>query len=189
MDLTHVGYVHGNTIGGNPMTHVEAKMETLPNDKGLKFIRWMPDSIAPPTYQKAYKFEKNVDRWQEFEYIAPGSIIQWSGAIEVGNNAIENRDQPGFSLRLFHGLTPETEDSCFYFWSTANGYRQDEPAAGKQLFEEIGKAFLEDKAVVEGQQDRLNELGSDALVDIVSDRARMHMRRTIDRMSADEQVA
>jgi vanillate O-demethylase monooxygenase subunit len=86
-------------------------------------------------------------------------------------------------------LTPETEDSCFYFWSTANGYRQDEPAACKQLFEEIGKAFLEDKAVVEGQQDRLNELGSDALVDIVSDRARMHMRRTIDRMSADEQVA
>src|SRR5580658_3541723 len=29
MDLTHLGYVHVGSIGGNPMIHVEAKMETV----------------------------------------------------------------------------------------------------------------------------------------------------------------
>src|SRR4029077_411784 len=28
MDLTHLGYVHTTTIGGNPSQHVEAKMQT-----------------------------------------------------------------------------------------------------------------------------------------------------------------
>lgn len=185
MDLTHIGYIHGKTIGGNPMTHVKADMETTPTEHGLKFIRWMPDSAPPPTYAKAVSFKGNVDRWQEFEFIAPTSIIQWSGAIETGMGARENRDQPGFSLRLYHGLTPETETTTFYFWSTANGYQQDDPRATELLYQEIGKAFLEDKEVVEEQQARITELGEGALVDIVSDRARIHMRRTVDRMLAD----
>lgn len=188
MDLTHVGYIHRSTIGGDPRTHVEAKMEVTPKENGLKFLRWMPDCVAPPTYAKAYPFGRNVDRWQEFEFIAPASIIQWAGAIETGHNAMQDRDQPGFSIRLFHHCTPESADSCFYFWSAANGYRQDDPSACTQLFEEIGKAFAEDKVMVEGQQSLLTELGTDRLVDIASDRARVHMRRVVDRLLDAEAV-
>jgi phenylpropionate dioxygenase-like ring-hydroxylating dioxygenase large terminal subunit len=188
MDLTHVGFVHGNTIGGSPATHVTAQMDTTPTDTGLKFIRWMPDSQPPPTYAAAVPFAGKVDRWQEFEYIAPGSIIQWSGAIDAGKGAMQNREQPGFSLRLFHGLTPESDGSCWYFWSTANGYRQDDPAATEQLFLAIGEAFMEDKVLVEGQQARFDEIGQEQLVDIASDRARLHMRRMLDRMLNEEQA-
>jgi hypothetical protein len=52
---------------------------------------------------------------------------------------------------------------------------------------EIAAAFLEDKAVVEGQQTRLTELGEADVVDIVSDVARIHMRRVVDRLLAAEQ--
>ena len=92
-------------------------------------------------------------------------------------------------MRLFHGLTPETDNTCFYFWSTANGYRQNDPQATEQLFSEIDTAFKEDKAIVEGQQARLNETGEDRLVDIVSDSARIHMRRTVNRLLAAEAAA
>ena len=186
MDLTHIGYIHAKTIGGNPMTHVKAEMETSPTENGLRFLRWMPDSVAPPTYAKAVPFAGLVDRWQEFDYVAPTSIIQWSGAIDAGNNAKANRDQPGFSLRLFHGLTPETETTTHYFWSTANGYRQDEPEATELLYQEIGKAFMEDKEIVEAQQLRINEMGEGQLVDIIHDRNRIHMRRIVDRMLKEE---
>ena len=57
MDLTHLGYVHGSTIGGNPMIHVEAKMETIRTELGLKFTRWMLNSVPPPTYVRAVGFE------------------------------------------------------------------------------------------------------------------------------------
>jgi hypothetical protein len=41
-------------------------------------------------------------------------------------------------------------------------------------------AFNEDRTVVEAQQARLTELGEAALVDITTDAARLHMRRTVD---------
>ena len=188
MDLTHLGYVHRKTIGGNPKVHVEARMSVTRKADGLHFIRWMLDSQPPPTYVKAAGFTGRVDRWQEFEWVAPSSILQWSGALDVGKGAQTDRDQGGFQLRIFHGLTPETEDSCFYFWSAANGYRQDDPQATEQLFREIDTAFQEDKAIVEGQQQRLAQTGHEGLVDIASDSARVHMRRTVERLLAEEET-
>jgi vanillate O-demethylase monooxygenase subunit len=187
MDLTHLGFVHRRTIGGNPMAHVEAKMKTTRTPRGLHYMRWMLNSVPPPTYVNAVGFKGRVDRWQEFEFIAPGSILQWTGALDVGKGAYEegNRDG-GFSLRIYHGLTPETEGSCFYFWSAANGYRQDEPQATVDLYNEIASTFLEDKEVVEAQQARLEERGETGLVDIDSDGARLHMRRTVERLLAAE---
>lgn len=190
MDLTHLGFVHKTTIGGNAKVHVNAKMDVTPKDNGLHFIRWMLDCAPPPSYSKAVSFKGNVDRWQEFEYVAPGSIIQWSGALDVGCGATQNRDQDGgFSLRLFHGLTPETEDTCFYFWSSANGYKQDDPQATEALFQEIGTAFKEDKLIVEEQHKTLQRTGEANLVDIVSDRARIHMRRIVQRLERPAPVA
>ena len=186
MDLTHLGYVHGSTIGGNPMTHVEAKMETVRTNMGLKFTRWMLNSLPPPTYVRAVGFKDRIDRAQMFEYIAPGSIVQLSAADEAGAYADGLTDKSKLQFRLFHGLTPETDTTCFYFWSTANGFRTDDPATTEQLFKEIAAAFLEDMTVVEGQQTRLAELGESGLVDITNDAARIHMRRTVDRLIEED---
>ena len=189
MDLTHLGYVHASTIGGNPMTHVEAKMDTVRTPMGLKFSRWMLNSIPPPTYVRAVGFQGRIDRVQQFEYIAPGSILQLSAAGEAGAYKDGDISASPLQFRLFHGLTPETDTTCFYFWSTANGFRPNDPAATEQLFNEIAGAFNEDRTVVEGQQARLTELGEDALVDIVTDAARTHMRRTVDRLLAEDRQA
>jgi phenylpropionate dioxygenase-like ring-hydroxylating dioxygenase large terminal subunit len=186
MDLTHLGYIHTTTIGGNPKVHVAAEMKTTPKPNGLHFIRWMQDCAPPATYTKAVPFQGNVDRWQEFDYTAPTSIVQWSGAKDVGTGAYEGNRDGGFSLRIFHGLTPETETSLFYFWSAANGYRQNEPEATEQLFQEISTAFNEDKVVIEEQQIRLCETGEAGLVNIRNDAARIHMRRIVRKMLADE---
>ena len=103
MDLTHLGYVHTSTIGGNPSQHVEAKMQTERTPLGLKFTRWMLNSVPPPTYVKAVGFEGRIDRCQRFEFIAPGSVLQWTGAAEAG--AYRDGDTSGSPLefRLFHG--------------------------------------------------------------------------------------
>lgn len=191
MDLTHLPYVHKGTIGGNPASqHVEAKTTITPRDDGLHFIRWLMNSNPPPTYRKAVpELSEKIDRWMEFQYIAPGTVLQWTGGIDANKNAVENRDQPGFSLRIFHGLTPETETTSYYFWSAANGYRQDIPQATEDLFREIDTAFQQDKTIVESQQAMLSEAGSEGLVDISSDAARIHMRRTVQRLAQTQQPA
>jgi vanillate O-demethylase monooxygenase subunit len=164
-------------------------MKTEHTPTGLKFTRWMRNSVPPPSYVKAAGFKGRVDRWQEFEWVAPSSVLQWTGAADVGTGAYEGNREGGFQFRLFHGLTPETETSCLYFWSVANGYRQDEPEATEQLYREIAPTFVEDKDMVEVQQARLSELGEHGLVNIVSDTNHVTMRRFIERQLARENGA
>lgn len=185
MDLTHLGYLHGKTIGGNPSQHVAAEMKVVRTPTGVKFTRWMRNSLPPPSYVKAAGFTGRIDRLQSFEFVAPATILQWTGATDAGSGV--EPDDFAFKFRLFHGLTPETETTCFYFWSAANGYRQNEPETTEQLFGEIAVAFLEDAAMVQAQQARIGEFGEGGLVDIASDATRMTMRRHVDRMIAAEQ--
>lgn len=186
MDLTHLGYVHSKTIGGQPKTHVAAEMVTKPTANGVHFMRWMLESQPPPTYVKGSGFKGKVDRWQEFEYIAPGVVLQWSGALDVGKGATANRDQDGFHLRLFHAATPETDNTFFYFWSTANGYRQNEPQATQDMYDEIFPTFLEDKAIMEAQQSRIDLDPDRELVGIRADGALALARIALARMLAAE---
>ena len=189
MDLTHLGYLHAKTVGGNPAAHVDAEMKTERTASGLKFTRWMKNSVPPPSYVKAAGFQGRVDRCQQFEFVAPNTVLQWTGATDAGTATDDPQRDFRFQFRLFHGLTPETETSCFYFWSVANGYRQNEKEATEQLYREIAPTFLEDKEMVEAQQARLDEFGEAGLTDIASDANRMHMRRIVERLIAAEQPA
>ena len=84
MDLTHLGYLHARTVGGNPGAHVEADMKTVRTSTGLKFTRWMRNSLPPPSYVKAAGFQGRVDPCQEFEFVAPNTVLQWTGATDAG---------------------------------------------------------------------------------------------------------
>ena len=189
MDLTHLPYVHTSTIGGsNAKDHVNAIMDITPTENGLKYTRWMLDHAPPPTYRKAApQLAATVDRWQEFEFVAPGIVTQWVGAIDAGTGAYDQgKRDGGFSLRVIHALTPETETTCHYFWCGANGYRRDDPNATVELFGELEIAFKQDQRIVQQQQARLREIGDDRLINIVADGARVHMRRIIERLTAAE---
>ena len=179
MDLTHLAYVHTKTIGGNPNAHVNAKMDIERTEHGAKYIRWMDDTIPPPTYVKGAGFKGKVDRWQEFEYVVPSTVVQWSGALDVGKGARENREQDGFHLRILHAITPVTETTCIYFWSAANGYRQDDPRATVELYGEINPTFIEDVGIIEGQQARLNNNPDRSLLGIRADNALSQARRAL----------
>jgi vanillate O-demethylase monooxygenase subunit len=146
----------------------------------------MLGSVPPPTYVKAVGFKGLVDRWQEFEFHAPGAIHQWSGATDVGTGAYEGKRDGGFSLRLYHGITPETERSSHYFWCGANGYRQDDPSATEQLYQELATAFKQDLTIVAAQQRTLDHWKSVSYVDIKADGARVHARRVLERRMAEE---
>ena len=122
-------------------------MKITTTEDGVKFIRWMLNCQPPGIYAKAVKFKGRVDRWGEFEYVAPSCILQFTGARNIGEGAYENDDRDGgFGLRIFYGITPETEHTSLFMWSVANGHRQNEPQATEELFGEIEHAFKEDAA-------------------------------------------
>lgn len=184
MDLTHLGFVHATNVGGGAAALVEAEMDVNSTEWGVEVRRWMADVAPPPTYRACVDLPERVERWQEFDYVAPAAVVQWNGAVAVGNGAREDHSkrEGGFGLRLFHFATPSTPTSCYYFWSGANGHNTDDPQATDDLEKELVVAIDEDKWIVEAQQTRVAQTGSDWLVDIRSDRARVAMRRSLERM-------
>lgn len=190
MDLTHVPHVHKKTIGGGPvMDQVNARMEVNKTATGVHFVRWILNSIPPPTFARSARWDDSirVDRWADFEYIAPASVVQWTGSLEVGRGAEQDRTQPGgFNIRVYHGVTPETEDSCHYFWTAANGHRPAESETTATLHQEVLETFMEDLVFLEQQHECLKATGEAALIDVKHDVARRPARRALDRMIARE---
>lgn len=189
MDLSHLGFVHKKTIGGNPEIHVSADMKVTRSDDGVKAVRWMLDSIPPPTYMRLVpSLGDRVDRWQEIEYFH-GLIRIYTGAVNAGTGAQQGHRDGGFGLRIFDGITPQSEQTMHYFWSAAHCFDVNNPATTDLVYDQINTTFQEDKAILEWQQNALDRDPSRALVDINGDIAGIQVRRLIARRLAEEATA
>jgi phenylpropionate dioxygenase-like ring-hydroxylating dioxygenase large terminal subunit len=150
LDLTHLTYVHGSTIGNDAVAAADVSAER--EGDLVRVTRWMIDRPAPPTYQKAGKFAGNIDRWQIIEYTAPGFIRLDVGGTPTGTGAPEGTRRGGIGMRNLNALTPETATSTHYFWAQAHDFSPNDTTITDFLFEQVGIAFNEDVAVFEAQQ-------------------------------------
>lgn len=180
MDLTHVGYVHGRTIGGTPQAHSEADSKTIRSDNGVRVERWMMDSVPPPAYTASCNFKTGrVDRWMEIDFFPPCSVRIHTGAVDANTGAREGRREGGIRFMGFNTQTPETASSTHYFWSGARNVEKDEPAVRAKLLDSLSVTFAEDKVVVEAQQVALDKRPDAPLVMIASDGGMVHARRIV----------
>jgi len=187
MDLTHLGYVHGSTIGGDTEKHNVAELETFQTENGARFVRWMGDVTPPPTFVSAGGFEGNIDRLAEFEYKAPASVTQIATVDDAGQGDKTNPNKEGkLGFRLFHHATPVSECEFIYFFSAGvHGVSVDsEPS--KKFFEDILEAFLEDKLFIEAQQDAVAEQPDRQLLLRQHDKAVAFARQAIKRLQVQE---
>lgn len=178
LDLSHVGYVHAKTIGGTPGAHSEAQMRTEREDDQVMVRRWMRDSVPPPTYQRALGFDGRIDRWMEITFI-PGLIRIYIGANDAGQGVDESGHMDRLGIRIFNGITPETETTTHYFWTAAHNFRVDDASVTDAFHGEIAATFDEDRTVVEAQQKRFEQFPGRKTVLIRSDAGSVHARRII----------
>lgn len=182
LDLSHLGYVHLKTIGGNARQHMTAEMKVTAEGDTVRVVRLMPGTPPPPTYKAAWPFGDSCDRWQEIEFHVSHLRI-WTGAVEPGTDAIDDPDRGGFHMRGFHGITPETEESCYYFWSMAGNKHPDMPETIATVIEQTRYTFDEDRAVIEAQYRNMKDFGSDATwLDIHVDAGANRARRIVARL-------
>ncbi|TAL75619.1 MAG: aromatic ring-hydroxylating dioxygenase subunit alpha [Burkholderiaceae bacterium] len=189
MDLTHLPYVHTKTIGGGTPTNVHSKavMKTERMPRGVKYSRWLLDSVPPPTYAKAIDFPGKIDRWQEEELLTPSVIIQFTGGVDTSQRPRETGNREGgFGMRVLHCIVPETETSCHYFFSVSNGFGQDDPANTDLVYDQVYPTLLEDKVFCENQQAIATEFPDENFVDIRSDEARILYHQHLDERLANE---
>ncbi|SFB38040.1 vanillate O-demethylase monooxygenase subunit [Pseudomonas sp. NFIX10] len=180
LDLSHLGYVHLRTIGGNARIHMNAEMKVDSDENSVKVVRHMLNSVPPPTYTAAYPFTGNVDRWQEIEFHISHLLI-WTGAVDAGSEPIDDAERAGFHMRGFHGVTPETETSSYYFWTMATNPPTNAEEVKAKVIEQTVLTFDEDKVVIEAQYRNMCRFGQAPTVDIHVDVGANRARRIIER--------
>jgi vanillate O-demethylase monooxygenase subunit len=188
LDLTHVAYIHSNTIGGNAQAHFAAEMNVTFDGKKVALLRKMPNSVPPKTYIEAGGFKGNVDRWQQVEYQpGTGNVLRVNaGACDVGTGAYEGRRDNGFVLLNVHGVTPETETSTHYIWTICTNAPK-ETGVPDRLFDHFYQTICEDEVALEKQQERISDTPDVKFVGIASDGAVNRARKLLDTMHEAEQ--
>jgi phenylpropionate dioxygenase-like ring-hydroxylating dioxygenase large terminal subunit len=81
LDLSHVGYVRGSTIGNTEMGE-NGRLKVERTEKGVRVTRWVLDCAPPPTYLKSGKFAagERIDRWQIIDY-EPPCFVTFTSAV------------------------------------------------------------------------------------------------------------
>lgn len=184
LDLSHLGYVHLRTIGGNAKLHMNARMDVESEGTSVRVVRHMPASEPPPTYTAAYPFKGLIDRWQEIVF-HPSHLEIWTGAVDQNSEDVNNPERGGFHMRGFHGITPETSTSCHYFWSMATNPSQNIEATKAKVIEQTALTFDEDKVVIEAQYENMKRFVGEAMIDIHVDVGPNRARRIIEQLKTE----
>ncbi|MES2292729.1 MAG: aromatic ring-hydroxylating dioxygenase subunit alpha [Pseudomonadota bacterium] len=185
LDLTHLAFVHGTTIG-NAAVIEHAAVTFERNEYESKVIRWMTDVPPPASYIKAYGFQGNIDRWMIVHFSPPGFCRLYTGGAEAGTGIREGATVPHMGWRNLNAITPETETTSHYFWGQAHNHDPQNATLTDLVFGQVRHAFQEDQVVFEAQQvvmDQNRHLPQREL-NTAADAGALHAMRVIDRLLA-----
>ena len=185
LDLSHLGYVHARTIGGNPKLHMAAPTKVESAGEQVRVVRWLKDSEPPATYAAAWPFKGRIDRWQEIDFQVSYLAI-WTGAVDVDSESLDDPGRGGFHMRGFHGITPETETTTHYFWTLASNAHPDRPDVSEMVCRQTEMTFEEDRLIIEAQHRNICRFGSQHGLDIHVDAGPNRARRIIERLTSRE---
>jgi len=185
LDLTHVIYLHKNTIGADPSEAIlPTKTERLEN--GVRVGRWLIDIAAPPLFAKVGGFDTNVDRWQHVTWLPPANMFLDIGCATTGTGAPEGDRSQGFSIWSTHLITPETETTAHYHWGYARDFDLENEELTQTLFEGSRDTFYEDVEMIGAQQKNLSGTTLDGLIDINADNAQRQARVMLEQLIVAE---
>ena len=194
MDLTHETYVHGSSIGNEAV--VEAPFQVTHDEQFVTVTRWMEGVEAPPFWasqmQHAHRYKGPVDRWQIIRFEAPCTVTIDVGVAKAASGAVPHAGLSGDRSQGVNGyvlntITPETDGSCHYFWAFARNYALGEQALTHQLREGVTRIFREDEAILEAQQQAMDDHPGMDFHNLNIDAGAVRARRLIDGQIALEQ--
>ena len=90
------------------------------------------------------------------EFLAPAMVRLDIGAARAGTGARDGDRSQGITTRNLNAITPETVRTSHYFWAQAQDFGLDDPTITDVDFQLVHGAFLEDLAIIRGQQENID---------------------------------
>lgn len=174
LDFSHLPFVHEASFQSPPdWARSTMNMEQL--ERAMRFERWIEN--GPGNYLYDPQPAEPFDSWLGYDYRIPGVLIMWSGIFRAGTARALNFGRPDFSqaigqvLTNIQAITPMTErTSRYHFTVGAHRERGRGPEVIEPLVGVTTRAFSEDKAMIEAQQQVLDRDPGRVIMPTVHDR-------------------
>lgn len=145
LDATHADTVHPGTLGSENVKDyaVESRVEGA-----TVYVNYSTyNTPATGLFQFLLGTQANVDQWVRVHWQAPSSLVLNVGSCPTGQDHATGKYVINIDL-----LTPETEHSSHYFWTTSRNFNIEDDAMTQQIKHMTAAAFDQDKALIEAQQ-------------------------------------
>lgn len=141
MDLTHLTFLHANTIGTPDYASAPYKMEL--KEGHYKLIREVVPTILSPVWGETTGLA-GVDtaaRIATSEFLSPG-LHQVS--VSFYDSALDEQNRENYKIHTAHILTPESHDTMHYFIVHGRDFALDDDKIEAFMHEQLFAAFQED---------------------------------------------
>ena len=184
-DFAHLAFVHTKTLGGSEEYAYKSKPTAIERlDDGFRVERWHMAADAPPFHNAGKVDRRNIARM----YV-PGVFFMETLFSPAGAGAERGNVQGAKQYRNCQFFTPETRRSTHFFWDYLHDYDLDDPTIALSLNKSLIEGFLEDKFIIEGQQQVLDADPNFKMNAIVADAPLAHFRRTLGKLIDAERQA
>ena len=188
LDLTHETYIHRTSLGNQHV--VEHPIVTKGGADWVSVTRMIPDHDPAPFWKKAPSDAKgladvNCDRWQVIHFRPPANLALEVGVAPAGTGGLVGDRSQGVEARNLNAITPETEDSTWYFWALARNFSRD-PALDSAFASKIAAIFEEDKVACEAVHQVMKRNVGRPVIDVNADGGQILARRMVSDLVARE---
>jgi phenylpropionate dioxygenase-like ring-hydroxylating dioxygenase large terminal subunit len=143
LDLSHVSFVHRSTFGSDDAT---AELDFHEVNGAVVGVRTGPPMSTPPMY-RTLGFGQRIRQTKRMTYELPCHV-----KVPIENVDVDGHPARSATVYIFNSVTPETQESCHYFWISARNFAVDELKVSELIREQTLRAFSEDRLIIEAEQ-------------------------------------
>ncbi|MEP7314511.1 MAG: aromatic ring-hydroxylating dioxygenase subunit alpha [Pseudomonadota bacterium] len=188
LDFSHLTYVHANSFGAGP-SFAEERPQLTALPRGVRFERWIVGTRGP----MGRKADDLVDGWSTYDFLIPGVLLMWSGSFPSGTAKACDFRKPDYARAIAgvtftsQAVTPTAAKTARYFFSWGPHRDHGDEALRDILMGIAGKAFGEDKTIIEAQQRVIDATPEPRFMPTVHDRGVTLFNQLAARMLREEQ--
>ena len=181
LDLTHETFNHRESLGNQAV--IDHPIEVEHTDSTVTVQRWMFNHEPAPFWKRNLflKLGRDVpaDRWQIINFAPPANIVLDVGVAPTGLGAREGNRGAGCEGCNLNAITPETEDSTWYFWAFARRFQREDEALSKKLVEQVAGIFEQDRVAIEGVHETMKRNRGRPVIHLIADKGQNLARRMV----------
>lgn len=146
MDLTHIAFLHPNTLGGDASA-AEAPVKATVEGDTVAIERIVRNAQPAPLFTRVKKIEGRVDRYQQSRFVPPCFVLIDLKVMPAGTQELDK----GIEWRVFHIVTPIDADRTRYHWVVTRHFAQQDREVSRAIQEGTDATLEEDRIMIEAQ--------------------------------------